>query len=118
MGKQILRIDAVKLVGAHTLLLRFNDGMERSVDLLPVLSGSVFLPLRDPEFFSRVALDPVAGTVVWPNGADFAPEYLRGLPETVGEPQVTGGSNDTVQRSGGAGQVSDEPRRRRRSARR
>ncbi len=81
MRRRILRIESAKLVGAHALLLGFNDGATRRVDLLPVLTGPVFLPLRDPEFFSRVTLDPVAGTVVWPNGADFAPEYLRNLPE-------------------------------------
>jgi hypothetical protein len=55
------------------------------VDLLPEIEGPIFEPLRDPAFFSRVALDPVAGTVVWPNGADFAPEFLRDLPvEGVG----------------------------------
>ena len=82
MGEAILRVEAVQLVGPHELKLRFNDGATRRVDLLPVLNGPIFLPLRDTELFSRVVLDPVAGTVVWPNGADFAPEYLRGLPAT------------------------------------
>jgi hypothetical protein len=49
------------------------------VDVLPLLHGQVFEPLRDPAFFSRVALDPVCGTVVWPNGADFAPEALHAI---------------------------------------
>ena len=81
MSKAILRIDAVELVGPHSLALRFNDGTSRRVNLLSELEGPVFEPLRDPQYFSRVVLDPVAGTVVWPNDADFAPEFLRQLPQ-------------------------------------
>lgn len=80
MARSILRIKAASLAGPHSLLLRFSDGTTRCVDLLPHLTGQVFAPLRDPEYFSRVMLDPVCGTVVWPNGADFAPEFLRELP--------------------------------------
>ena len=68
-------------MGPHSLALRFNDGTVRRVDLLPELEGPIFKPLRDPAYFSRVVLDPVAGTVVWPNGADFSPDFLRELPE-------------------------------------
>jgi len=81
MSKTVVRITAVELVEPHSLALRFNDGASRRVDLLPELEGPIFQPLRDPTYFSRVALDPVAGTVVWPNGADFAPDFLRDLPE-------------------------------------
>ena len=81
MPKAIVRVAAVELVGPYSLALRFNDGALRRVDLLPELEGPVFEPLRDPAYFSMVVLDPVAGTVVWPNGADFAPEFLHGLPE-------------------------------------
>ena len=81
MSKSVVRIIAVELVGPHSLALRFNDGASRRVDLLPELGGPIFEPLRDPAYFSRVTLDPVAGTVVWPNGADLAPEFLRELPE-------------------------------------
>jgi hypothetical protein len=81
MPKAIVRVIAVELVGPHSLALRFNDGALRRVDLLPELEGPVFEPLRDPAYFSRVVLDPVAGTVVWPNGADLAPEFLREFPE-------------------------------------
>ena len=118
MSDPVLRIESARLVGSHELLLRFNDGAERRVDLSPVLTGPVFLPLRDSEFFSRVTLDPVAGTVVWPNGADFAPEYLRELPEVGTGQGAKKGSNHAPQRSAGAGQVADRPSTRRRAARR
>jgi hypothetical protein len=118
MSDPVLRIETARLVGSHELFLRFNDGVERRVDLFSVLTGPVFLPLRDPEFFSRVALDPVAGTVVWPNGADFAPEYRRELPEVGTGEGAKRGSNYALQRSAGAGQVAERPSIRRRAARR
>ena len=37
----------------------------------------IFEPLRDENYFSRVSVDPELETVVWPNGADFAPEFLK-----------------------------------------
>jgi hypothetical protein len=33
--------------------------------------------LRDVEYFAKVAVDAELGTVVWPNGADLAPEVLH-----------------------------------------
>src|SRR5579859_255882 len=40
------------------------------------LSRIVFEPLLDPKYFAQVKVDPDAATVVWPNGADLAPETL------------------------------------------
>jgi hypothetical protein len=40
------------------------------------LYGPIFEPLRDPAFFAQAFLDPDSRTVTWPNGADFAPDYL------------------------------------------
>lgn len=73
------RVIRVAVSGSHSLALTFKDGKRKQVDLLPLLEGPIFEPLRDPAFFAQVMLDPVAGTVVWPNGADIAPETLHEL---------------------------------------
>jgi hypothetical protein len=65
-------IDARHL-GAHRVWIRFDDGLEGTLDLADELWGEVFQPLRDPAYFGRFAVDH---TLVWPNGADFAPEFL------------------------------------------
>lgn len=76
----LLHILEAEVRGPWTLRVRFDDGVEKTVDLRPLLEGPVFEPLQEQEYFARVVVDPVCGTVVWPNGADFAPEALHDLP--------------------------------------
>lgn len=71
------RISAARYIDGHTIWLRFADGTEGEVDLLNELDGEVFEPLKDIEYFRQFTLHPELRTVVWPNGADFAPEFLR-----------------------------------------
>ena len=71
------RIVEARYVRAFTIWLRFDDGAQGDVDLSRDLTGPVFKPLRDAEFFSRFQLHPELRTLVWTNGADFAPEFLR-----------------------------------------
>ena len=80
----ILHIVRVETAGQQRLKIRFDDGVEKTVDLSPLLDGPIFVPLRDPAYFARVSIDPVAGSAVWPNGADFAPEALHELPAEAG----------------------------------
>ena len=75
----ILHICEAQVCGPHSLRLASNDGTSKRVNVLPLLEGPVFEPLREPSYFARVAVDPTCGTVVWPNGADFAPEALHEL---------------------------------------
>ena len=70
----IPRVTEARYLGEHRVLLRFEDGAEGEVDLASELDGEVFEPLKDPAFFARFRVDE---TLVWPNGADFAPEFLR-----------------------------------------
>ena len=60
--------------GGHRIHLAFADGREKTVDFLPWLSGPVFEPLKNEQYFRQFFLE--AGTVGWPNGADIAPETL------------------------------------------
>ena len=63
--------------GGFVVWLRFHDGIEGEIDLGPELYGPVFEPLRDPTAFSQFTIDPLFHTLVWPNGADLAPEFLH-----------------------------------------
>ena len=65
-----------RYVANHTVWLRFEDGTEGEVDLSRELDGPVFEPLRDPLYFEQLTLNADIGTIVWPNGADFSPEFL------------------------------------------
>jgi hypothetical protein len=71
------RIVAAKYVSGYTIRLRFDNGVEGDVNLSDELSGEVFEPLKNVQFFRRFELHPELRTLVWPNGADFAPEFLR-----------------------------------------
>jgi hypothetical protein len=77
----ILRICEARVCGPHSLRLVFNDGTTKQVNVRPLLDGTIFEPLRDPPYFASMTLDSICGTVVWPNGADFAPEALHDLEE-------------------------------------
>lgn len=61
----------------HTVHVQFEDGLAADVDLSYLLDyGGVFEPLRDLEYFRQLRADAEAGTIVWPNEADIAPETL------------------------------------------
>lgn len=68
-------VDAEYLRG-FVIRLRFADGTDGEIDLEHELDGEVFRPLRDPEYFRRFRVHPELRTLVWPNSADFAPEFL------------------------------------------
>ena len=73
------RVSSVAYLGGYCLRLTFADGLVADVDLTAKLQGDVgpmFEPLRDEAFFALVVVDEELGTVVWPNGADLAPDVL------------------------------------------
>lgn len=85
----ILRIVEAKVSGPYILEVTFNDGTRKRVNILPLLRGPIFEPLRNLEYFALVEVDPVLGTVFWPNEADLAPEALYELLEEPQERMTT-----------------------------
>jgi Protein of unknown function (DUF2442) len=74
---ELVHVTAVEALGDHRLRLNFEDGAEGDVDFSGWRWHGVFEPLADPDYFGRVKVDEELGTIVWPNGADFAPETLH-----------------------------------------
>ena len=66
-----------KYVRDYVIWLRFRDGTAGEVDLRDELWGEVFEPLKDVEYFKQFTVHPEFETLVWPNDADFAPEFLH-----------------------------------------
>lgn len=69
-------IDA-RHAGGYRVWLRFADGLSGEVDLSGELWGPVFEPLKNEAEFAKLRADPDLDTIVWPNGADFSPEWLH-----------------------------------------
>lgn len=85
------------------LLLTFDDGTRRAIDIAEVVTfDGVFQGLTDPAYFRRVRVEPELGTIVWPNGADLCPDvlYTRGRPLVTREPEVLERSRAQAQPGG------------------
>lgn len=73
----IAQVIEVRTLGSHRLHLCFDDGAEGDLDMSEETWDGVFAPLGDPDFFDKVRVDEELGTIVWPNGADIAPDSLH-----------------------------------------
>jgi hypothetical protein len=69
-------VTGVKYLSEYKLLLTFEDGTPRSVDLADHLDGEVFEPLKNVNAFKTVQLNSDLDTIVWENGADMSPDFL------------------------------------------
>jgi hypothetical protein len=81
----------VRPLEGHAVELSFNDGLKAVVDLDRVIRSyeGVFAPLKDPDYFRLVRVDPEIGTIVWPNGADVCPDVLYSY--ASGKPIIVNG---------------------------
>jgi hypothetical protein len=76
----------VGYAGEYKLLIQFESGETRIVDLEPHLDGPVFEPLKDMTYFKSFRLNSDIDTVVWPNNADFSPDFLYSIGLPASEP--------------------------------
>ena len=74
MNPMLIKITDVNHIRDFILNVTFNTGEQKQIDLKDHLCGEVFEPLKDPDVFSKFTLNDF--TIEWPNGADFAPEFL------------------------------------------
>ena len=70
------KIEAAQYVRDYQIELRFEDGKVGMIDLEDQLWGEVFEPLKDLKLFKAFKIDAELSTIVWPTGADLAPEFL------------------------------------------
>jgi hypothetical protein len=73
----MVKIIAAEYLRDYVLWLKFSDGVEGELDLKDELHGEIFEALKDKEYFRKFVLNPDWLTITWPNGADFAPEFLH-----------------------------------------
>jgi hypothetical protein len=87
----LIDVIEVKPLDDKNLELSFADGLKAVVNMEQVIQtfDGVFAPLKDPEFFRQVRVDPEIGTIVWPNGADVCPDVLYSY--ASGKPIVVNG---------------------------
>jgi len=79
-----------KYLSEYKLLLTFEDGSLREVDLAPHLDGEVFEPLRDMSYFKSVHINSDLDTIVWNNGADMSPDFLYEISVPMAESTPAG----------------------------
>jgi hypothetical protein len=73
----MVRIAAVRILGARRVELTLTNGAVVERDLAPLLYGPVFERiLADDDLFAEVQVDAEFGTLVWPSGADLCPDVL------------------------------------------
>ena len=71
----ILKIKNFSILEDFKIKITFNNGETRIVSLANELDGEVFVQLKNPDFFKKAYLTEW-NVIEWPNGADFAPEFL------------------------------------------
>ncbi len=74
----VITVKAAKYVSGYTLELIFSDGLRAEIDFSDWINRYPFFePLKSIEYFKTFSVD--AWTVIWPNGADVAPETLHAI---------------------------------------
>lgn len=73
-----MRVKKVEYLKEYKLKVTFSDEAIKIVDLENIVKSNhgIFLPLKDLEYFKKVAIDDCQLSICWPNGADVCPDVL------------------------------------------
>ncbi|MGD2048099.1 MAG: DUF2442 domain-containing protein [Chloroflexota bacterium] len=94
----LIDIVEVEFLEAYKLKLRFEDGATGVIDLEGIIEFTgVFEPLRNPEFFSQVTVNPEYGTICWPNDADLDPDVLYALVTGMPIPEISVPTTESIE---------------------
>jgi len=69
-------VNEATYLGGYKLNVRFDNGESKVVDLQPHIDGPIFEPLKDLDFFKSFYVSHDIDSIVWPNNADFSPDFL------------------------------------------
>lgn len=73
----LVDVVSVTVLDGYQVQLRFKDGVEGIADIGKMVKFTgIFAPLVDHDYFAKVSVNPVLGTIAWPNGADIDPDVL------------------------------------------
>ena len=76
-----IAVKEVKTLNNYLLHLTFENGEKRQFDMKPYLKTGIFQELKDPSLFNTVKTN--FDTIEWENEADFDPEVLYNMSETI-----------------------------------
>ncbi len=71
-----LHIKELLIKEDYNIIITFTNNEVLQIDFKNELEGEIFKPLLDKNFFKKAYINKDTLTIEWPNGADFAPEYL------------------------------------------
>jgi len=77
------RVTEAEYLKDYKILITFNNGVKKIVDMEHDLWGTMFEPLKDKNLFKQLRVDKEIHTIVWPNGADFSPDSLYEIGKPV-----------------------------------
>jgi len=72
---KIFDITEVSPLENYRVRIKFEDGIEKEVNIKPFIGKGISKQLEDPAYFKLVKIE--GGTITWPNGYDFCPLLLR-----------------------------------------
>jgi hypothetical protein len=76
-------VTEVTYLSEYKLKLKFENNEYKMVDLQSHLEGKIFKPLKNLSYFKSAVLNMDIDTVVWPNNADFSPDFLYEIGKTI-----------------------------------